>query len=150
MHQVRALVSCIQPGLVICFTLDNIHVSMLFSRNIPPLSSFFSLSLSVPFCEMGVTAAPASSGFKLVTVESCSCSAQTTQKSLTIVIVIISTSLLSNKPCFSIPAVPSGRTAKTTSIHSCIPPLSSQQPGKRPAGGVQPWPGPSLPPISEG
>ena len=25
-HQVRALVSCIQPGLVICFTLDNIHV----------------------------------------------------------------------------------------------------------------------------
>ena len=35
-HQARALVSCIQPGLVICFTLDNIHVSMLFSRNIPP------------------------------------------------------------------------------------------------------------------
>ena len=30
-HQVRALVSCIQPGLVICFTIDNIHVSMLFS-----------------------------------------------------------------------------------------------------------------------
>ena len=28
-HRVRALVSCIQPGLVICFTLDNIHVSML-------------------------------------------------------------------------------------------------------------------------
>ena len=27
-HQVRALVSCIQPGLVICFTLDNIHVSI--------------------------------------------------------------------------------------------------------------------------
>ena len=26
-HQVRALVSCIQPGLVISFTLDNIHVS---------------------------------------------------------------------------------------------------------------------------
>ena len=24
-HQVRALVSCIQPGLVICFTLDSIH-----------------------------------------------------------------------------------------------------------------------------
>ena len=32
-HQVQALVSCIQPGLVICFTLDNIHVSMLFSWN---------------------------------------------------------------------------------------------------------------------
>ena len=28
-HQAWALVSCIQPGLVICFTLDNIHVSML-------------------------------------------------------------------------------------------------------------------------
>ena len=38
-HQPRALVSCIQPGLVICFTLGNIHVSMLFSRNIPPSPS---------------------------------------------------------------------------------------------------------------
>ena len=38
-HQVRALVSCIQPGLVICFTLDNIHVSMLFSQNVPPSPS---------------------------------------------------------------------------------------------------------------
>ena len=27
-HQVQALVSCIQPWLVICFTLDNIHVSL--------------------------------------------------------------------------------------------------------------------------
>ena len=34
-HQARALVSCIPHGLVICFTIDNIHVSMLFSRNIP-------------------------------------------------------------------------------------------------------------------
>ena len=34
-HQVRVFVSCIKPGLVICFTLDNIHVSMLFSQNIP-------------------------------------------------------------------------------------------------------------------
>ena len=42
-HQARALVSCIQPGLVICFTIDNIHVSMLFSRNIPP-STFLTLS----------------------------------------------------------------------------------------------------------
>ena len=39
-HQVRALVSCIQPGLVMCFSLDNIHVSMLlyatqdFKRNL--------------------------------------------------------------------------------------------------------------------
>ena len=38
-HQPRALVSCIQPGLVICFTLDNIHVSVLFSQIIPPLPS---------------------------------------------------------------------------------------------------------------
>ena len=35
-HQAQALVSCLRPGLVICCTLDNIHVSMLFSRNIPP------------------------------------------------------------------------------------------------------------------
>ena len=38
-HQLQALVSCIQPGLAICFTLDSIHVSMLFSRNIPPSPS---------------------------------------------------------------------------------------------------------------
>ena len=38
-HQAQALVSCFQPGLVICFTLHNKHVSMLFSRNIPPLPS---------------------------------------------------------------------------------------------------------------
>ena len=38
-HQVWVPVSCIQPGLVICFTPDNIHVSMLFSRNIPPSPS---------------------------------------------------------------------------------------------------------------
>ena len=38
-HQVRAFASCIQLGLVICFTLDNIRVSMLFSRNIPPSPS---------------------------------------------------------------------------------------------------------------
>ena len=30
-------VSCIKPGLVIYFTYDNIHVSMLFSQIIPPL-----------------------------------------------------------------------------------------------------------------
>ena len=38
-HQPWALVSCIQPGLAICFTLDSILVSMLFSQNIPPLPS---------------------------------------------------------------------------------------------------------------
>ena len=38
-HQPWALVSCIQPGLVVCFTLDNIHVWMLFSQIIPPSPS---------------------------------------------------------------------------------------------------------------
>ena len=38
-HQPWAFVSCIQPGLVICFTLDSILVSMLFSQNIPPSPS---------------------------------------------------------------------------------------------------------------
>ena len=38
-HQPRALVSCIQPGLVIYFPLDNIHVLMLFSLNLPPSPS---------------------------------------------------------------------------------------------------------------
>ena len=38
-HQPWALVSCIQPGLVICFTLGNIHVSVLFSQIIPPSPS---------------------------------------------------------------------------------------------------------------
>ena len=32
-------VSCIKPGLVICFTYDNIHVSMLFSQIILPSPS---------------------------------------------------------------------------------------------------------------
>ena len=38
-YQPRALVSCIQPGLVTCFTLDSIHVLMLFSQIIPPSPS---------------------------------------------------------------------------------------------------------------
>ena len=38
-HQPWALVSCIQPGLVICFILDSILVSMLFSQNTPPSPS---------------------------------------------------------------------------------------------------------------
>ena len=32
-------VSCIKPGLTICFTYDNIHVSVLFSQIIPPSPS---------------------------------------------------------------------------------------------------------------
>ena len=62
-HQVRALVSCIQPGLLICFTLDNIHVSMLFSWNIPHLPSpteskrlfYTSVSLFLKLSHFGLT-----------------------------------------------------------------------------------------------
>ena len=32
-------VSCIKPGMTICFTYDNIHVSVLFSQIIPPSPS---------------------------------------------------------------------------------------------------------------
>ena len=31
-HQPEHPVSCIEPGLALCFTYDNIHVSMLFSQ----------------------------------------------------------------------------------------------------------------------
>ena len=47
-HQVRALVSCIRPGLVICFTLESILVSTLFSQNIPPSRLFFSFGAVLP------------------------------------------------------------------------------------------------------
>ena len=50
-HQPWALVSCIQHGLVICFTLDSILVSMLFSQNIPsspsPIESKSKFCISV-------------------------------------------------------------------------------------------------------
>ena len=38
-HQPWTPISCIQPGLVICFTLDSILLSMLFSLNISPSPS---------------------------------------------------------------------------------------------------------------
>ena len=54
------LSKCIQPGLVICFTLDSILVSMLFSQNIPPspspteYESLFCTSVSLfLFCILG-------------------------------------------------------------------------------------------------
>ena len=44
-------VSCIQPGLAICFILDNTHVLMLFSQIIPPSPSpIESKSLCLFFC----------------------------------------------------------------------------------------------------
>ena len=59
-HQPWALVSCIQPGLVVCFTLDSILISMLFSQNIPPSpspsesQSLFCTSVSLfLFCILG-------------------------------------------------------------------------------------------------
>ena len=50
-HQVRALVSCIPPGLVICFTLDHIHVLMLFFLNIPPSLKCLNVSSILNFRE---------------------------------------------------------------------------------------------------
>ena len=44
-------VSCIEPGLAIYFTYDNIHVSMLFSQIIPPSPSpTESKVCSLPLC----------------------------------------------------------------------------------------------------
>ena len=62
-HQVRALVSCIQPGLVICFTLDTIHALMLFSWNIPTSPSpteskrlfYKSVSFFLPVLHIGLS-----------------------------------------------------------------------------------------------
>ena len=60
LKKLEILVSCIQPRLVISFTLDNIHVSILFSWNIPPSPSpteskslfYTSVSLFL-FCILG-------------------------------------------------------------------------------------------------
>ena len=55
-HQPRALVSCIQPGLVICFTLDNIHMFRCCSLEtshphlLPQSPKFCSVHLCLFFC----------------------------------------------------------------------------------------------------
>ena len=60
-HQPWALVSWIQPGRVICFTLDSILVSMLFSKNIPPspspseFQSLFCTSVSFSVLHIGLS-----------------------------------------------------------------------------------------------
>ena len=52
-------VSCIEPRLVIYFTYDNIHVSMIFSQIIPPLPSpteskrLFFISVSLLMSHIG-------------------------------------------------------------------------------------------------
>ena len=56
-----AVVSCIPPGLAICFTLDNIYVSMLFSQIIPPSpspiesKSLFYISVSFSVLHIGLS-----------------------------------------------------------------------------------------------
>ena len=55
MHQARALVSCIQPELVICFTLDNIlfgavlskHPTLAFSHRVQKSVLYICVSFSV-------------------------------------------------------------------------------------------------------
>ena len=52
-HQARALVSCIQPGLVICFTMDNIHAvlskhpTLAFSHRVQKSVLYICVSFSV-------------------------------------------------------------------------------------------------------
>ena len=47
-HQAQALVSCIQPGLVICFTLDNIRFDVLL--NFKKWTTIYSLHMHVHVC----------------------------------------------------------------------------------------------------
>ena len=57
-------VSCIKPGLVICFTYDNIHVSVLFFQIIPPSpsltesKSLFFTSVSLLLCSLLIVVYP--------------------------------------------------------------------------------------------
>ena len=44
-HQPQALVSCIQPGLVICFTLDNIQLLKLRKSSLLGVANICSLSI---------------------------------------------------------------------------------------------------------
>ena len=47
-HQVRALVSCIQPGLGICFTLDNIFIMKWVEEGVG--TTHFILGIRPPVC----------------------------------------------------------------------------------------------------
>ena len=49
-QQPWVLVSCIQPRLVICFTIDSVVVSVLFSQNIPQSLKVCSVHLCLFFC----------------------------------------------------------------------------------------------------
>ena len=51
-HQARALVSCIPPGLVICFTLDHIHAALETSHPhlLPQSPKVSSVHLCLSFC----------------------------------------------------------------------------------------------------
>ena len=58
-HQARALVSCIQPGLVICFTIENIHAvlskhpTLAFSHRVQ--KSVLYICVSFSFLHIGLS-----------------------------------------------------------------------------------------------
>ena len=62
-HQARALVSCIQPGLVICFTLNNIrfnavlskHPTLAFSHRVQKSVLYICVSFSVLHIGLSLT-----------------------------------------------------------------------------------------------
>ena len=56
-------VSCIKPGLAICFIYDNIHVSVLFSQIIPPSSPFPTESKSLFYTSVSLLLSRIAGGF---------------------------------------------------------------------------------------
>ena len=82
-HQAQALVSCIQPGLVICFTLDNVHadghlgcfhVLAIINSAVMNIGVHVSLSDLVSFNQYVLTHASACSLALLSSVSPCSIS----------------------------------------------------------------------------